>query len=172
MPRAVAAVRANVRITEISSCGVRIREYICGTGRAKVRSSYTVVSTATQAAGIHRRDHVDAIGKWAASEVAADNSQRQPAVGPEDASDIPSTDELIEDAIVETEPVTLPPRQVIVEDGVKHMGAIKQRRPILKAGIKARCVGARVILHASQLIERLRESVVQIELQSVRNALV
>src|SRR5712664_1849132 len=153
MPGSVSAVRAEIRSTEISSGLVRIGKEVGASGRAEGRSCYAVMSAAPEAARVHRRNHVYAVGEWAAPEVAADHAQRQTAVRAKHSRYVPSADNLIEHAVFEFDLVPPSCWQVVVENAIEYMGAVKKGWPILQVGIKACRVYACVILHPSQPVE-------------------
>src|SRR5580693_7299662 len=153
MSRPVSPINANERITEVSCGRIWIGKEVGCPRRAEVRAGHTKVSAATQAARGDCWNHVDTVGERPASEVPADHWERQTAVRPEHARNVPPADNLIEDGIVETELVPFARGQVIVEDGVEHVGPVEQGRPILKVGVETSGVGTGVVLNASQLIE-------------------
>src|SRR6267378_3392936 len=149
MPGSVSAVRAEVRSTEISGGLVRIGKEVGASGRAEGRSCYAVVSAAPEAVRVHRRNHVDAVSERAAPEVAADHAQRQTTIRAENTGHIPSADDLVEHAVVESELVPPSCWHVIVENAIEYVGAVKQGWPILQVGIEACRVYACIILHPS-----------------------
>src|SRR6185437_3422506 len=149
----IAAIRADIRITKIGSHSIRISEYVRAPSRSKCCPGYSMVSSLANTAGINRGNHIDAIGKRAAPEIAAYNWQRQTAVGPKHTTDVPAANNSVKKAIIEAELVPGPTREIIVKERVKDMRAIEQGRPILKIGIKAGGVCASIVLHSAKLVE-------------------
>src|SRR6476646_9330208 len=117
------------------------------------------------------RDGVGAIAKETSAQITISDRKRRTAGCAEHARNVPPPDDFIDDVVVEAELMTISSWQVIVEDGVEDMGMVEERRPILEVRVKAGGVGAGIVLHGTDLVQRPREGVIHVKLQAMRRPL-
>jgi hypothetical protein len=117
------------------------------------------------------RNGVQSVAKETAAQITIRDRERRAASGAEHPRNVPPPDDFIDDVVVEAELMTISSRQVIVEDGVEDMRTVEERRPILEVWVKAGGVGAGVVLHGTDLVQRPREGVIHVKLQAMRRPL-
>src|SRR5262249_25051621 len=106
----------------------RIVAVVSGGARRSARQRNLAVPTSTRSVAVSELVTFEAHG-------AIKNGHRDAGSGGERAGQSPSTEDLVQD-VGAAEVMTLPKRQVIDEEHVEHVPAVKERRPVVAVRIE------------------------------------